>query len=245
MSKSCNGYEKWLDRYQTGELEPEIRQSLESHLAACEACRQALEFRRRLTSQLAAEVAVPISLRSRVTDKIDRPAPRTWLERTLGDPKLKKTLLSTFGALAALIVGASLFPGSAEASPSPIDVFRAMHDAVQKKIDHDVVISYAPDYKIVLDGKSIATRPNETVVLDARGASKVLKKGEKSFKTIRFGDNKNFLVLVDRASPDKTYKVEVDPVSKLPKECWVYLAGKGKDGKSMIRLRYIPSKRGK
>jgi len=53
----------WLDAYLDGELQPSLRQQIESHLAGCAACRQALA-RRQALSALLQQDPQPAALKS-------------------------------------------------------------------------------------------------------------------------------------------------------------------------------------
>jgi hypothetical protein len=237
VSKSCNDYQTWLDRYLRDELDETRRRELRAHLTGCGFCRDALEYHRSLDSQMEAPAQAPGSLRSRIGAKVASASKRPWLERLSGDPTMKRTLISTLGALGALIAVVSLFPGSARASvPPAVKAFRSMKTAVKQTKD---VFLYSVDLATV-NGHSLARIHREPLreqrlILDGEGAERrealdFIVRDEQVY-TITFGPNENVLVLVPKVDPKKRFEVVVDPVSKLPKKSAYYRVTKGKTAK--------------
>lgn len=104
---SCQKAAKLFDCWLDGELTTTQARDLSTHLAACPACREALEARKRLTNVFAAEeTPVPPALHDAVMRRIHEE------KRPFALPRLSRPMRALVGSLCAvaLVVGVMLSP---------------------------------------------------------------------------------------------------------------------------------------
>ena len=227
MTKKCKQVQRQLDRYLRTELSEATQKSVVVHLAACEVCREVLEFHRMLDAKLGGNPAVPDALRMRTEACLGNPAGRrSWLAQALGEPIMKKILLSSTALAVVLITGVILAPSLAQGS-TPHEKFVKMRSALaQAAFTGEIQVSVTADkgglasFSVLLDGNPlppdvpIRTTSKEdgnvvdyTITIDLSG---------NNFSSMQFGKDQNTLNLIPKGKPGVVDVVHLDPKSAKP-----------------------------
>jgi hypothetical protein len=239
MIKNCNRNQRLLDRYLRNELSPTLRSSIEEHLGLCESCREALGFRRALDSRLDLAVEPPSGLRARFETMATAPIPRrSWLVQTLGDPTMRKILVSTT-LTTAVVAGAILLAPSQAHGATAHEKLASMRSALVRALgdgelsitgiltkDNDASFSVTldgsplpPDVPVKVQGEKHEGYSDYTVKIDFSDAN---------FSSVSFGKDQNTLKLIPKASPDTLDVVSLDPKTGKPLTWTEYKLGSDK-----------------
>jgi hypothetical protein len=222
----CEAVQESISRYLTDELPGAVSASVKDHLADCASCRDALAFHRSLQSRMDAPMQAPRSLEQGVAKKSAATAPTAWLTRILGDPTMKKILISSTAVTALLAAVLVLTPSNANAS-TPVEKFNKMRAAITKAMKNgELVLDVTADAEgkvtVVgtLDGAPLpqdfplyvgVTRDGNMLDVDVTSD---IDSG--NYSAIRFGKNQNTLVLVPKNNPKALTEIVLDPKSNRP-----------------------------
>lgn len=248
----CEDVQTLLSRYLREELKPKQHAEVAAHVAECPECREALAFHRSLESRLDAVVQPPPSMRSRVFTQIATPPTRpALLDRILGDPTMKKILISS-AAVTALVAGALLLAPRAANASTPVETLKSMRAALaQAANDGQLTLNLTSDadgnvtVSGMLNGAPLpkdfplvfhTTREGDildiTVTADFAPAD---------YKSITYGKDTNTLEIVPKASPNKRFEIELDPKSKQPTSWSTYTNQGGTNWKQTYQSDLKPA----
>jgi hypothetical protein len=246
----CEAIQELLSRYLTDELSVEQKGHVQEHLKECVSCREALAFHRSLTYQMDAVVAVPPRLQDRVAEKIVAPR-AAWLTRILGDPTMKKILISSTAATALVAAFLVMAPRSASAS-TPLEKFNKMRAAIGMAMENgDLTLEVTSDARGVvtvtgvLDGAPLpADFPVLTTVKrdgDFLDVKVHIDLSPDNYSTIRYGRDQNTLIMVPKANPQAKTVVGLDPKSMKPESWTTLLHESGNSWKEISRAAFKPT----
>ncbi|MDR3688338.1 MAG: zf-HC2 domain-containing protein [Fimbriimonas sp.] len=225
----CKKAQFYLSGYMKGELGVRLTRRIDSHLRECPACQASLEFHSRLDHELAQSVETPKEPLERAIAMYmnDSLPPRPWLAEKLGDAKLRRTFLSTSGAIAIVVAAFAMAPVFATAD-SAHDTFRTMKQAMahhKQGVTLIVTATKTPNGETEIKASGPAgsspngvnARVTATMSGNKLTATVDIDLDESHYKSIAFGSNKDVLLLVPKGVAGKRYEVAVDDRSKLPK----------------------------
>jgi hypothetical protein len=234
----CEDVQALMARYLREELAPKARTRVAEHLSDCADCREELAFHRSLESRLDNAVQPPETLRTRVFERIESPSARpALLARLLGDPTMKKILISSTAVTAFVAMALLLTPRTANAS-TPAEKLNSMRAALARAAQSgELTLNLSSDNKGAvtvtgtLDGAPLP--PDFPLHVDVTRTANYIDAhvtadlSPEDYKVLQFGRDENTLVMVPKASPSKKIEVGLDPKSMKPNSwtTWENLGG--------------------
>jgi len=230
MIESCKVVQSLLARLLRGELAQARREEVEAHLAACPACRKALDFERSLDADLAQSIRAPAGLlaaaRARVVHECGHNVGLSWADRILGRTLMRKMLVSGTALAVLFAVVFAILPGGARAATAR-ETFRQMKAAMKaskQTMEIQVQVTMTPQNQVqaqVTTPSGNQVGPLQVQVGVQRDnqvihATATVSFDESDFSKIAFGKNKNTLVLTPKKQAGHKYEVLLDRKSKLP-----------------------------
>lgn len=233
----CEAVQEMLSRYLTDELPSAQKATVADHLSDCAACRDALAFHRSLETRMDSIGQSPMGMQSRVWSQVDRPVKRSaWLTRVLGDPTMKKILISSTAVTALIAATVLMAPQVAGASSTPVETFNKMRAALAAAArSGELTLNLSSDNKGTitvtgtLDGaplpKDFPLFVKSTVDGDVVDCEVTADLAPENYMKIQFGKDHNTLELISKANPKSKTEIVLDPKSLKPKR-WTTLATK-------------------
>lgn len=227
----CEDVQALVARYLRQELTLKARTEVGEHLSDCADCRETVAFHRTLESSLDNLVLPPERLRTRVFERIESPSVRPALPaRLLGDPTMKKILISSTAITAFVAAALLLTPRTASAS-TPAEKLNSMRAALARAAQSgELTLNLSSNNKGVvtvtgtLDGAPLP--PDFPLHVDVTRTANYIDArvtadfSPEDYKVLQFGRDQNTLVMVPKASPGKKIEIGLDPKSMKPNS-WI------------------------
>lgn len=207
MNKKCLSIQSKIDRFLRGELSQNARHRVALHLGECENCAQALEFRRKLDARLEAPIEVTEAVTQRVLDLANNrglaPSRRPTVKTLLGDPIMKRIVLSS-AAVSVICIGVALFVPSKAPAASPQAAFLAMKRAILSNQRLAKIIKKPTNQGSKTELELTTAKVMSSVAyLDLRGGPQTVDLDPNNYSMISFGQTKNQILLTPKDNPNR------------------------------------------
>jgi hypothetical protein len=248
----CEAVQALLSRYRREELKPKQHAEVAAHLSECTDCREALAFERSLETRLDAVGQASQSLQQRVFTQIATPLSRpALLARVLGDPTMKKILISST-AVTALVAGALLLAPRTASASTPVETLKSMRAALAQAVeDGELTLNLNSDAEgaVTVSGTlNGAPLPDDFPLVfhttregDILDITVTADFTPSDYKSIAYGKDNNTLEIVPKASPNKRFEIGLDPKSRQPKSWTTWTNQGGSTWKETSRTSFKTS----
>jgi len=224
----CETVQPLIARYLRGEVPSQQREEISRHLMDCANCREEILFHRSIESRMDGPIEVPSNLRHRISERLEsQPSQPSILARFLGEPTMKKILISSSALTAAIIGAVLLAPGTAQAT-TPLNAFKAMRSALagavrsgELRLTGSVTGNGTVTVSGTLDGQPLP--PDIPLLVNVDRHENVYdititaNLAPSNYSSIKYGKDPSTLELVPKDSPNKRIEVGLDPVTSKPK----------------------------